>query len=201
MPQPTESLFLQFRRGLRAGGFSNPNTKKARSWFIEKVRDLNGTINRRALLNDVELTKKAAPKIGEMHMYVYDPKLKDDLPYYDRFPLVIMVGPAEGGFYGLNLHYLPPLVRAAFLDKLVETNMVNKGSENARLRLTYELLSKARRYKPFGPCFKHYLWDHVRTRFSKVDATEWPIAIFLPTEHFAKATKQKVWKDSVASYQ
>lgn len=195
MPDPKESLFLQFRRGLRAGGFSNPNTKKARAWFIEKVRDLSGTINRRALLNDSELSRVTGPKIGEMYMYVYDPKLKDSLPYYDRFPLIIMVGPADGGFYGLNLHYLNPIIRAAFLDKLVEATGTGHG-ETARLRITYELLKKARRFKEFAPCFKHYLTDHVRTKISKVAGTEWPIAIFLPTEHFAKATKQKVWRDS-----
>ena len=31
-----------------------------------------------------------------------------------------MIEPAPGGFYGLNLHYLAPGVRARFLDELNE---------------------------------------------------------------------------------
>jgi hypothetical protein len=41
--------------------------------------------------------------VGSMQMFFYDPKTKETLPYYDTFPLVVVVGPAEGGFYGLNL--------------------------------------------------------------------------------------------------
>lgn len=179
-------------------------SKVAKVWLDRRVRNYReitaSPLNRHSILNDTALKKRAAPRIGEMHMFVYDPKLKDELPYYDMFPLVIMVGPAEGGFYGLNLHYLHPLVRAAFLDKLTDTMLVNKGSESARLRITYEMLKKAARFAPFGPCFKHYLFDHVRTKFSKVGVEEWPIAIYLPTEHFAKANKQKVWRDSAKSY-
>ena len=36
--------------------------------------------------------------VGSMQMFFYDPKTKDTLPYYDRFPLVVVVGPAEKGF-------------------------------------------------------------------------------------------------------
>ena len=54
-------------------------------------------------------------------MYFYDPKHKETLPYYDRFPLIIMVGPAPRGFIGLNLHYLPLATRAKFLDALLGT--------------------------------------------------------------------------------
>ena len=55
-----------------------------------------------------------------MNMFFYDPKHKDTLPYYDRFPLSVIIGPAKGGFYGLNLHYLPPVLRAKMLDALMD---------------------------------------------------------------------------------
>ena len=31
--------------------------------------------------------------MGKMYMFFYDPKLRETLPYYDAFPLVIVVRP------------------------------------------------------------------------------------------------------------
>lgn len=189
------SLITQLRRELHGLGI-NKKSDRARAWFVERVRSLNGQINRRQLLADWNLKIRQSPLLGRLYLFVYDPKLKKELPYYDRFPLIIMVGPAEGGFYGLNLHYLPPLVRAAFLDRLIEVSLSNKLSESAKLDISYRMLKRSSTLAPFAPCFKHYLWDHVKTPFSRVDYSDWSIAIFLPTEDFAKATKQAVWQDS-----
>ena len=40
-------------------------------------------------------------------MFVYDPKTKAKLPFYDTFPLVLPIDTFRGGFIGLNFHYLP----------------------------------------------------------------------------------------------
>ncbi len=50
--------------------------------------------------------------------------------------------------------------------------------------------------KYFKPCVKHYLNDHVRSRFAKVPAPEWEIATFLPTQDFAKASTGSVYAAS-----
>ena len=109
---------------------------------------------------------------------------------------------SQDGFLGINLHYLRPDVRAAFLDRLMDT-MPGKGDkldEKSKLRIRYSLLSKVRRLRQFSPCLKHYLSDHVKSRISQVYAPDWQTAIFLPTEHFAKANKVKVWKESQKIY-
>ena len=46
--------------------------------------------------------------------------MKTELPYYDRFPLCIPIQRAKGGFHGMNLHYLHPVIRAQFLDELLD---------------------------------------------------------------------------------
>lgn len=197
--QPKQrSLFAELSIEL-ATRRSQLKSKEARQWFLNRVQQLNGTINRKDLLNDPVLSKRNIPKSGDCYMFVYDAKNKDTLPYYDRFPLVLLVGPAPGGFYGLNLHYLNPLVRAAFLDKLISLSGASM-SESNRLHLTYSFLKSTKRLKQFGPCFKHYLFDHVDTRFSKVEVPDWRIAIYLPTEHFSGATREKVWADSRERY-
>ena len=94
-----------FRAGVTA------RTRESRKWFSNKVQEL-GTVNRTQLLKDTALDPTTKELAGSMYMYFYDPKTKEKLPYYDRFPLVILVEDAEGGFYGLNLHYLRPDIRA-----------------------------------------------------------------------------------------
>jgi len=170
-------------------------SRAARNWFRGRVNKL-GRIDRRDLLKDPNLTERQTVGPGHMFMYFYDPKTKETLPYYDKFPLTIMVEPAPGGFYGLNLHYLAPGVRARFLDELGGTMSDKRFDERTKFRLSYDLLKGASRYKEFKPCFKRYLTSHVKTQFSKVDAKDWAIAIFLPTEDFAKKSKNYVWGQS-----
>jgi hypothetical protein len=94
------------------------------------------------------------------------------------------------------LHYLPPILRAKFLDSLLDFTNNKKYDETTRFRLSYNLLQRAARMKYFKPCIKHYLNDQVRSRFARVPAPEWEIATFLPTADFQKGNKSKVYSDS-----
>ena len=62
--------------------------------------------------------------------------------------------------------------------------------------MNYSVLNSASKFKYFAPCVKHYLTDHLRSRFLYVYPSEWDVALFLPTERFEGASKQKVWADS-----
>jgi len=174
-------------------------SKEAKEWFKSQLKGMK-QINMHKMLKDDRLTKKTVPRIGDMFMYIYDPKNRKTLEYYDRFPLTIMVGKAPGGFYGLNLHYISLKHRALLLDRLSQIANNKKFDETTRLKLNYSLLKGATKYKYFKPCFKHYLTKHVNSKIMKVSASEWDIAIFLPTENFAKKTKGYVWKKSKGKY-
>lgn len=171
-----------------------PRTKESRQWFMKKAQAMRG-INRTELMKEEPIGSTGRRIIGSMQMFFYDPKYKDVLPYYDRFPLVIVVKPARGGFLGLNLHYLPPILRAKFLDALMD-NVTSKKSENAKFKVTTRLLAGTSELEFYKPCIKHYLNEHVRSKFAEVKAPEWEIATFLPTAMFEKANKQKVYNDS-----
>ena len=181
-----------FRKGLQA------RSKEAAVWFQAKAREL-GPLGK-SVLKDERLQTVGKPVIGDMIMYTYNPKLKQQLPYYDTFPLTIVVGPAAGGFYGINLHYLPPKIRAIFLDRLNDTASNKKFNKTTRFKITYNLLMATKNYKYFKPCFKHYLTKHVSSNIMKVNAAEWNIAIFLQTAKFKKASIAKVWADSRRQY-
>jgi hypothetical protein len=185
-----QRLELQaFRAGI------TPRTKESRDWFRKKIKNMR-SIKREALMKEDPLKQTSQEIVGGMYMFFYDPKHKDTLPYYDTFPLVIVVGPAEGGFYGLNLHYLPPILRAKMLDALMDITSNTKFNDSTRFKMSYELLVKSSKLKYFQPCFKHYLNEHVKSKFSMVPAPEWEIATFLPTADFRKANSKKVYYDS-----
>ncbi len=178
-----------FRKGI------TPRTAQSREWFMKKSQELNN-VNRNLLMKENPIILKNRTIIGSMFMFFYQPKHKDTLPYYDSFPLVIVLKPAEGGFLGLNLHYLPPVLRAKFLDSLLEYTNNDRFDQTTKFNLTYNLLERAAKLKYFKPCIKHYLTDHVRSRFAMVEAPEWEIATFLPVADFQKARAQTVWKES-----
>lgn len=177
-----------FRKGLTL------RTKESREWFRRRVANLRP--NRNALMKEEPIQLKNRGVVGNMYMFFYDPKLKKELPYYDSFPLVIVIGPAEGGFLGLNLHYLPPILRAKFLDALLEVTNNKRYDETTRFRMSYDLLKRAAKMKYYKACIKHYLNDHVRSKFAKVPAPEWEIATFLPTADWQKSSSNSVYRDS-----
>jgi hypothetical protein len=111
-----------------------------------------------------------------------------------------MVQPAPGGFHGLNLHYLSPSIRAIFLDRLMQLAPAQVKETTRITRLKYNLLKSTEKYKEFKPCFKHYLMSHVTSSMVKVSMPEWEIAVFLPTQQFAKKSQTYVWTDSRNQY-
>jgi hypothetical protein len=182
-------------QGVRKGQIP-ARTQGARDWFRDKARS---TRNAFAYPDNILKTSEGEkPRVGPgrmLHFY-YDPKTKSQLPYYDRFPLIFHAGDAKGGFYGINLHYLPPQLRAALMDNLYDIASNTRYDESTRLRLSYGVLTGASKYRYFKPTFKHYLMDHVKSKFVEINSTEWDIALFLPTERFEKAGKSTVWADS-----
>lgn len=183
-----------FRAGI------TPRTKESIDWFKQKASKLS-SINRDKLLKDSKLKQSPFETMGGMYFFFYDPKYKETLPYYDAFPLIINMGPAKGengvfnGFYGLNLHYLPPILRAKFLKNLIDIQS-KPLTENARFQVTYDTLKSMSKLRYFKPCFKHYLNKHVKSHFAEVKVPEWEIATFLPCAAWRKRHRQKVYYDS-----
>ena len=183
-----------FRAGIRS------RTPKSEEWFTSKVKELSMP-SRTKLLKDEALEKRSKVLIGDMVMYFYDPKTKDTLPYYDKFPLTIVVGPAPGGFYGLNLHYVNPVARARLLNELFKLAPKNLTNDSRLARLRYDMLQGVKKYKEYEPCFKRYLMSNVKSQMSRVPMTDWETAIYLPIQQFKKKSSRSVWADSRRVYQ
>lgn len=186
------TLFDKYNEEAFKSGIT-PKSKESIIWFQRKVDEIT-SVNRRLMMREQE--RSATPILGSMFMFFYDPKLKRKLPYYDRFPLVIIVDKAPQGFVGLNLHYLPNDLRARFLDGLLDLTNNDKFDATTKFNLTYNYLKSTRKYRYYKPCFKRYLSNHIQGNIAMISPEDWMIATFLPSESFAKKPKEFVHSES-----
>ena len=181
-------------KGIRAGQIP-AREQQSRTWYRDTANKFK-TVNEKKLMKGDVDRLRSQPKIGHMYMFYYDAKHKETLPYFDRFPMIFPYKKVKGGFMGINLHYLPHILRAKLMDSLYDISSNDLYDETTKLRMSYNILSSASKYKWFKPCIKHYLTTQVRSRFLYVYPAEWDIALFLPLERFSGASKSKVWSDS-----
>jgi len=180
--------FEAFRAGI------TPRTRESRAWFRKRVQNIK--VNRRDLMNSEMIEQRPRSEIGSMFMFFYDAKTRDKLPYWDSFPLVIAVGPAPKGFYGLNLHYLPIPLRAKFLDNLMDITNNKRFDTTTTFSVSYQYLKSASKMRYFKPCFKHYLTSQVEGQLSYIPPPEWEIATFLPAAQWQKGGQSQAYKDA-----
>ena len=171
--------------------------KKSRAWFEQQVlimtrqqltpqRVLNG--------NPEQLVTRIMP--GHLYMFVYDPKTKAELPYYDRFPLVFPFRKTPDGFIGLNMHYLPHRLRIILMERLMIFASNDKMDATTKLRYSWALIDGVSKFSLAKPCVKRYLTNHLKSPLVNVPADDWTTAMMLPVERFTKATKEYVWSES-----
>jgi hypothetical protein len=190
-------IFQQIADRGTSMGLSDRNTVDARNWFRSTAKRVN-KVNDKLIMKDKErLTNKMnRQSIGRMFMFYYDPKTKDQLPYWDRFPLVFPIELYPDGFLGINLHYISPLMRAKLMNSLYLTLNNKKYDDTTKLRISYSILKSASRFRYFAPCVKRYLFSQVRSRYYYIAPNEWDMAMMLPTERFVGAEKSQVFKES-----
>lgn len=145
------------------------------------------------------LYNRLDPKfIGRMSMFFYDPEFGKELPYFDRFPLVIPIKFYGNGFLGLNLHYLPHRQRAWLLDILYQIFYHSDHlDENKRLQISYELLKSRSRTRLYLPCIKRYKYKQFRSKILVLKPDDWLIALFSPLERFEKRSMRFVHQESL----
>jgi len=165
-------------------------------WYQQAVRKFANGIRSygEASRTDLgELTGSLEP--GDMYMFVYDPKMKKQLPYFDRFPLCMPFDDTSNGFVGLNLHYLPPMMRAKLLGSLLDFTD-RELTAKSKIEVKWSMLKSFSRFPGIKPTIKKYLYSQVNSRFLKIDPEHWKASIFLPTQSFQGASTQAVYQDS-----
>ena len=178
-------------------GTVGAEVKRSAKWFQDKIKGLKGSLrNQWSSTNAPKFYREAENKVNpkvlrlranlvDLFAYYYRPKHMMTLPYYDQFPLVMLIGYEKDTFLGLNFHYLNPKIRAILLDRV--TAKVGKGIIN------WKKISKIPQVEP---TVKRYRYDHIVRKVIPIEENEQELAIFLPLERFKKASKAKVWADS-----
>ena len=165
--------------------FSPQNSQK---WFISRVKEMTGGTKISSMqmlgMHQNQLVSRVMP--GEMFMFVYDPKTKEKLPTWDKFPLVLPFNKDANSFIGLNLHYLKPAQRLVLLNNLMEVAKNDRYGQAQKLRLSWAYLSNVSKFPEVSVCVKRYLNGYVKSRFMKIKPEDWALSCMLPTENFAK---------------
>lgn len=178
-----------------------PFSKKSYEWYAEKTRYLGGSKAREIIRDEASKGDwyDGRWEVGSMYMFGYHAKYHNTkkLPYYDRFPLAIIIGRRDNGFLSLSMHYLPPKLRAILFDEIIKISGNKNITERSRLGATYELLKSVSENRYYKPCVKHHIYKQVRTKFIRIPPSQWEAALFLPTEQWYGAVKSKVYKDSI----
>jgi len=188
------SIFKQMAAEMEQNGLS-ANTKASQEWFLEKVEEMaDMKTSRQQLKQHYPIAKRQI--IGQMFMFFYSPLTKNQLPYYDRFPLIILLEAQKDTFMGLNLHYLPIDLRQELYYRLLPRATTTEFNNFTRLRIDYSFLKSRRSLKAFKPCVKRYRYDQMIGKMANVPANEWELTMHLPLALFRKASLERVYKDS-----
>jgi hypothetical protein len=174
------------------------NTTKSLDWFRKYVGRSFNKIGTGTMFRDRSLwSTKLVP--GKMFFFEYDPKWKEELPVYDRYPLVFPFSSyvAKDGMQivlGLNMHYLPPALRMVAFKALLKLRTEKRYRKNTKLELEWSALKTMAESKYFAHAVHAYRMDHVKSVFVEIPAPGWELALFLPTARFMKGGKSLAWK-------
>ena len=201
-----EESYLQSLKTAIATGDIAAKARMAATWFRSIVERAKIALSRETVFQTV-ITEAAQAGgltskmwLGKMYFFVYNPKHKMTLPYYDMFPLDLPVERYSDGFLGINFHYLAPKERAHLLDEIKIFVNDKTLSEKTRIMLTYDMLRGFTKFKRAKPCLKRYITMYMKTQFIPILPDEWGPAIFLPVENFKKMSKKAVWMESKKIY-
>ena len=168
------------------------------NWYRRKVASLykNVEIKPKNVYSKQNIQKNL-PITGSIVTFKYDPEYKGELPYYDIYPLVLLLSPIAGKtFTGINFHYLHPIDRAYFMQHLQEYAGLESNTDQLVINIGTNLLKSSNKFKFYKSCIKKYRIANIRNKIYTLKPEEWDIALFLPTEKFVKEDKRKVWENS-----
>lgn len=167
--------------------FGQEIVRKSRGQLTSTIQDIGRTVQ----------TKLVVPPrrvdVGQLYFFGYDAKHRQTLPFFDRFPFVVVLDKTATGFLGLNFHYLPYRNRAILFDALYTHRASSTNPLSTELALTYKLLQSSTKYFGYAACVHRYRYDRCTSQLLLIGETDWDLALFLPVSLFYNATPQQVW--------
>lgn len=89
--------------------------------LFEDIRDLSGGKSQKKSWwrsNFQYALQAGTPQVGKMIFFRYNATYGERMQFWDRYPLVYVLGEDGNRFWGANLHYLPPAGRTGLGETL-----------------------------------------------------------------------------------
>lgn len=154
----------------------------SRNWLLDRLKDPK-----------LRLKRVSVPTPGRMLLFSYKAKWAQKLPFWDSYPVVVVVDTLSDGFTGLNFHYLPLEARLQLFKIL--TNQRDMSRVNARyaMQITYQKL-KALTTSSWSFCFKRYLYNQLLSKPIDLVPEDWYHILHLPIAVWNNASEASVYK-------
>lgn len=175
-------------------------TAEAIKWLRDQIDNIQ-TKNEVSILKDHKpnlvsvFPKNSFATVGRLWMFIYDPITKKKLPYWDRFPLVLVLKMSKNSILGLNFHYLPLRLRFLLFDKLVRKT-ININNQKKIVLTPKMIRDQVVFYKECIPCIKRYRFRNIRSKILFIPDDQWIKTLALPTQRFRKSSPIAVWNQS-----
>ena len=141
------------------------------------------------------ISSRVVDPFGRLSFFIYQAENDAKLPYWDAAPLTLIYGEDNAHLYGLNFHYVHPMIRVKILSSLIDY-MVNANNERAYLAVTYSKIKALSTHRYIRPCVKTYLKSNFLTPPIVIKPDSWHNAVMLPTAQWKRATNNRVWSAS-----
>lgn len=131
---------------------------------------------------------------GSLYLFTYNPLTKQNLDYYDTFPLVLVTSVTRNRFFGVNLHMIPPRQRMFLVGKLLKD--YNPRVKESFKGVDFGYLNTRDGSSIVRPCYRSYYDQRISSvNIMSIGPEDWMTAARMPLERFRKLSRESVWGD------
>lgn len=190
-----ESLVETWVRSSKTKVLLEKKEELAKKWLNQRKMNTSSRNRARRNLLGKQSNKNQRIEYGHMYFFKYNAKTKETMDYWDEYPLIIPFGAKGSLIYGLNLHYIPPRIRAGIIDMF-------KQKDGTLMPL--EATVKSMADNPiFKPAIHSYYPNLMVGDVQMIEPEDWENVIFLPLANFRSDKKsgrvdssvQQVYRD------
>jgi hypothetical protein len=151
-----------------------------------------------------KLPNSSLIEVGKLYKFNYNPKLEEELDFYDAYPLMLNLGQTSTHILGLNFHHFPPKI-AKYIMKIIldgyknhikkETNNLKKNAffiMQKGIPINYKILN--RMFSSTNVSFS--IRSYIKTRINNVVGCSfetWTDVLELDDAKMVKKSKEQVW--------
>lgn len=157
----------------------------------------------RRLTEELSLGTEKSMLPGQLIMFNYfEPKTKEDLEYYDAMPCTIFFGTikTDNGprVIGFNLHYYPPKIRYAVLDRIFDIfkpmylESWDKPLDSEIPDFNYKMIMRQLQASKLDFGIREYI-PKLMAKITPIPPNMWQKAVF-SEGHFKKRTREAILK-------